>query len=146
MIACAMTIWGILRDPISRQPSDHGRTLYAAMKEGYRVHLLADDPADIEWLRLEHITGHVSISTPRPGHPMHTERLYQVAQLRAAGPLDLVIDPDPTICAALFDAGQPTLLYSHPRYAHLRHRPGLKAWADLETTVNRTRQLEANAA
>ncbi|WP_188187560.1 hypothetical protein [Nonomuraea sp. SYSU D8015] len=146
MISCALTIWGILRDPISRQPSDHGRTLLASLMQGYRVHLLADEPADEEWLRLEKFTGYVSLSLPRPGHPMHDERLYQVAQLRAGGPLDLVVDPDPRVCADLFNVGQATLLYSHPRYTHLRHRPGLRAWADLEHVIDTTRQLEANAA
>lgn len=143
MITAAITIWGILRDPASGIPSDHGRDLLKAISSVYRTVLLADSEDDVPWLRLERITEYEHVSIPRPGHPIRQERIYQINLLRASGPVALVIDPNPDICVELFRRGQPTLLYSHPRFAHLKDRPGLKSWAELERIIDMTRQRES---
>ena len=61
---------------------------------------------------------------------------------RAAAPIELYVDSDPSMCAWVFeDQKVPTLLFSHPTYVKVEHRPDapkkVRAWADIEEAVNR---------
>jgi hypothetical protein len=143
-MSLALTVTGILRDPVTRGPLLDGLTLFSALTTGYRVHLMEDHMDSGTWLRLNHITGHVSVQTGRPGWEITEERLNIIRRLRAAAPLDLVVDPDPFVISECFEMGQPALLYTHPRYTHLANRPGLMPWTDLEHRIDLTRERAAD--
>jgi hypothetical protein len=144
MRTCAITINGIIRDPLTSAPNDHGLALYNSLVSSYRVFLFADEVGNIEdWLKLEKISGWIGLVVPRPGHDLRDERLNQVSHVRTLGGLDFLIDPDPSVCADLFRAGVPTMLYSHPRYTYLQNQPGLRAWSELESAVDLTREISA---
>jgi hypothetical protein len=143
-----MAIDGILRDPINGQPEEHGRALYHAMANNYRITLLADetDPETVtEWLRVEGFVRHTKLlpSSPIAEEEQLILRLAQIRYLRALGNVDLVIDAAPELVDDLYSMGQPYLLYINPKA--LAELPPLETWQRLAERIDETRARAAQA-
>ena len=137
----AITIQGILRDPVNAQPSPDGQDLYAALCSTHRVTLLADRGDQVvtgHWLKIEGFDQHTAVMHIEPG----STRFLQIKALRAQGPLDLVVTADPELAHPLFALGQPHLLYIQPRqYTSL---PPRQEWATLVARIDDDRARAAN--
>lgn len=140
----AITIEGVLRDPLNGHPHEDGRILYQAIATHYRITLLADtEITDVltEWLRVEGYTSHTKIVAPAHHPDPRQRRLQQIRGLRAIGAVDLCITSDPALVGDLYTMGQPHLPYIAPR--HLAHLPARETWDQLTGRIDADRRLAA---
>jgi len=131
----AIVINGILRDPVTGAPNEHGRDLYHALANNYRITLLADavvPAATLDWLLVEGFHKHMRVV---PQHDV--SRLSQIQSLRAEGPLDLVVTPEADLAEPLFEIGQASLIYINPRNFGLS--ASIPSWDDLTKQIDRSR-------
>ncbi|MEU4534332.1 hypothetical protein AB0G15_05615 [Streptosporangium sp. NPDC023825] len=140
----AITIEGVLRDPITGQPDERGRELYHALANNYRVTLLADrnvvDVAD--WLFVEGFTKHTKvIAASRKVEDPREIRLKQIRLLRTVGDVDLVITSEPLLVDDFYTMGQPHLLFIQPK--HLGQLPPRETWDELTARVDDDRRRAA---
>jgi hypothetical protein len=143
-----MAIDGILRDPVTDQPEEHGRAMYHALANNYRITLLADetDPEAIAaWLHVEGFVRHTKLlpSSPIAKEEQLILRLAQIRYLRGVGAVDLVIDSSPALVDDLYSMGQPYLLYINPKT--LAELPPLETWQRLAERIDETRARAAQA-
>ena len=152
---------GFVLDGVLRRLTDqnalnpNGRILFEGLKEYGRITFLADGyPRDREqaehFLKLNRVTGHVGldVSVPSDGADSVARRLAQINRLRRNGPINLVVEPDPRVAAALLAGGIPALLYLHPQYTVPSWRPdytgSLRRWDDLVAETDRQVSLRAD--
>jgi hypothetical protein len=131
-----MAMRGVIRNEAGL-PITQGVELYAALVQVARVSIALDDdnPESVEhWMRIEGMTGHQGIIP----HDLIGDnlRVTQVQRLRAQGfNPTLIIDPNPTTCAALLREGYTALLFSHPKFSLPEFRPDyqqqVKPWNDI---------------
>ena len=70
---------------------------------------------------------------------------------RSRAPIEMYVDSDPSMCAWVFqDQMVPTVLFSHPGYVRVEHRPDapkkVRAWADIEESITRVNKAKSEAA
>lgn len=121
-----------------------GRTLYEGFVHlGSTVILGEEDAEKDKWfLATQGMSGHsnyIPLDTDVSPDPVE-QRLNQVRQLRAAGMLvELAVDPNPEVVAALHLEMVPTLLYLHPRFSQPSFRPDFESvarpWDELTSAV-----------
>jgi hypothetical protein len=133
-------------------PSRAGLLLYHGAATVGRVALIVDRTKEERvqhWLDSHGLTDHSWLVMPRDNDPEDPaeRRLQQVTRLRLEGAaVELVVEPNPLVAAALQAAGVPTALFLHPSYARPEFRPdykgGIKPWAVLMESVERTNQIK----
>ena len=150
----AMSIDGVLRQP-SGAPIGAGNVLYRALTEVTNVALIADSQTEEQakhWLLVNDMTAHNYLVLPRETDPEDggAQRVLQLTRLAEHGPVDLLVEADPTKAEAVIREGIPVALTVHPSYARPEHLPGRKLvptpWDALIGEVNRQRHIKANDA
>lgn len=142
MNSVVITLEGVLQKIVSYAPIPSGITLYHGLSSVYNVLLVSDstDQRQVEhWLALENLNSHGTIiysDTVLNSKSAEERRLAQVSRLRARGfNIDFVIDPDISVCAALFLSGINILNFGHSSYALPQWRPdyekSVKPWDEI---------------
>jgi hypothetical protein len=125
-----------------------GILLYNSLTPVTRVGLVLDDlevPLALQWLRVNGLNAHGELVEGDPRWQGTELREWQVERARARGPVDLLIDSDPSNAAMALKQGLTSLLFSQPQYARPEFRPDLrpeiKPWAEISSEVSRQRDL-----
>lgn len=147
-----LPIEGVLRQPGGLRPDPTGVLLYRALCSHGRVGLLGSEEGQEkdEWfLNTEELVGHASYILYRmDAHPTdHGRRVSQISKARAAGHIELVVEPNPEVVATLHEEGIPTLLYLHPKFTNPEFRPDFKSfaspWDDMVKVIDYQAELKA---
>ena len=137
-----ITIEGVLQKNVSYSPIPVGLVLYHSLTNGFNVALVTDgyqEEVDY-WLSVEGLNTHGTVVyndfTLAEKAPID-RRLRQINSLRARQfAIDLIVEPDPAIAAALLRDGYTVLNFLHYSYALPQWRPDyerkIKPWAELE--------------
>jgi hypothetical protein len=152
--AAAIVVDGVLRKPVGGTPIQAGLTLYHGLCAVAAVALVVDGSAaedeDLQhFCFTEDLHHHAQVVHGiRPGLSRAQTRVEQAARLRAAGyALDLVVEPDPEVSAALLTAGFNVLHFAHAAYTRPDWRPdfkrGQQAWDELVEEQKRAARLRA---
>lgn len=144
-ICTAITVEGILQQKVGSGPIQAGINLYNGLASVSNVILLTDQKEkDLEhWLKIENLIKHDMVlgSSFVYSLPHDSERrLQQVKELRKRGNLvNLVFEPDPTVCSVLIENGFNTCCFIHASYADPVWRPdyegSVRAWDDMVETI-----------
>lgn len=146
-----LTLHGVLQQP-NGAPNPQGLALYRAFASLGRLAILGGlERKRDEWFLATHgLTDHVEfLPELLVNHPTELgRRRAQIGGLRSKGTqVDLVVEPDPEIVAALHEDGVPTLMYLHPRFSQPAFRPDYKSvakpWDTLVETVQYQERLKA---
>lgn len=146
-----LTLHGLLQQS-NGAPNPQGLALYRAFTSIGRVAVLGGlNRERDEWFLATHgLTEHPEFLPELiEKHPTELgRRRAQIGALRAKGTvIDLAVEPDPEIVAALHEDGVPCLLYLHPRFSQPAFRPDYesvaKPWATLVETVQYQERLKA---
>jgi hypothetical protein len=150
-VTYVLTLHGVLQQP-NGAPNPQGILLYRALSAVDRLIVLGGlDRERDEWFLATHdLRDHVNFvaESITKGPTELMRRQAQIGALRAQGiHIDLAIEPDPEIIAALHDDGIPTLLYLHPKFTHPAFRPDYesvaKPWDALVASVHYQERLKA---
>jgi hypothetical protein len=143
----AIVFEGGLKGEVHDSPIKAGILLYRGVALIGRVAILVDrTPMEkVEhWLNIQNLHDHSWIILPRASDPIDSveRRLLQVARLRSEGAaVELVLEPNPAIAAALQGSGIATALFMHPATARPEYRPDYEGhtrpWATLEAEIDR---------
>ena len=140
----AVTLDGVLRSEVGGAPIPEGVALYQALVEQYRLCIVLDEndtAAAALWLRKENLRGYAQLHVRRP----LDDRLMQYKRLMALGPVEIVVDGDPTAVAGALELGLTALLFAHPRAHRPEWRPDYerapKPWDELVARVEETRAV-----
>jgi hypothetical protein len=120
-----MTIPGVLQKLVTSAPIQEGILLYRGLTEVSSILLVTDDDKEKTdyWLKMENLTKHGDVLYG-PDFPGENRRMDQVRRIRSRGfAVDMVVEPDPAICAALISDGFTTLNFIHRSYAFPSWRP-----------------------
>lgn len=132
-------------------PIRAGVVLYYALTAGHRVALVTSrDRKDAEhWLASHGIIDYddlVDNSLALEGEDL---RKRQITYARGQAPVELYVDSDPEICAWVFEQGVPAIVFAHPSYMPVGHRPDapkqIRAWDEIQkaiTKVNIAKSLD----
>lgn len=148
----AIVVEGFLRMPNDSSVIIPGLLLYKSLVKDHRVSLIIDSAARDKvqyWLLMNGMTEHTREVYWEQDDPEDVvdRRIAQVGRLRQDGPLSLIFEPDPSVCAALLEKGITSLMFLHPRYMHPDFRPDAKGEVTPWSLVvaEQTRQMEARA-
>lgn len=146
-----LTLHGVIQQA-NGAPNPQGLALYRAFTSLGRVAVLGGlNRERDEWFLATHgLTEHpefVSESVEKSPTELG-RRMAQIGALRAQGTVvDLVVEPDPEIVAAMHEQGLATLLYLHPKFTQPAFRPDFesvaKPWSTLVETVQYQERLKA---
>lgn len=136
-----IVVEGVLMNPVAQTPVPLGKKLYRAFCTTERVLLISGETSREElegWLFMEGMSGHAEVQYPDPIGA--GDRVWQVNQLRKRGyDIEVVIEPDPAICAALIREGFNTMTFTHAAYAIPSWRPDyegrVRPWDALASEV-----------
>lgn len=141
----AVALDGVLRAEIGSAPIPEGFNLYQALVTTYRVCVVLDNQDATEaalWLRKEGLRNYVQLHQRRP----LDDRSMQYKRLQAVGPVELVIDSDPSAVASAAQLGITSMCFLHPRATRPEWRPdyekGPRAWGDLVAQVEQQRLVD----
>lgn len=140
---------GVLINPVAQTPIVLGKKLYRAFCATERVLLISGETPKDElegWLFMEGMTGHAEVQYPDPirdhgtGWENWGHRVWQVNQLRKRGyDIEVIIEPDPQVCAHLLREGFNTMVFTHAAYAIPSWRPdyegAVRPWDELASEV-----------
>lgn len=150
--AVALTFEGVLKAETGDSPIRPGTLLYHGALAAGQVAILVDHtPQDQvnHWLEVNGLRQHSWLVLPRPEDPEDVveRRLSQVARLRVQGAaIELVVEANPLVAAALQAAGLATALFLHPRYARPEFRPDydgrIKHWDEVLRETERQALLQ----
>lgn len=153
MSIVAMTLDSLLRSESSGGPLAVGRLLYHSIGERSTLAVIADEfheNAAAHWLLVNGFDRHTYLVLRRVDDPedVGERRIRQVARLRDASTVDLLVDPDPAVAEAVMVSGTPVLLALHPLYARPEFLPGYRSsatpWSSLTGEIDRQREIRAN--
>ena len=138
-----VTLDGVLSSE-SGEPIRAGVALYYALNINNRVAIATTRTKEDaeQWLNSHGIINYDDLIDSSQKLEGEDLKKRQFVVSRAAAPIELYVDSDPSMCAWVFeDQKVPTLLFSHPTYVKVEHRPDapkkVRAWADIEEAVNR---------
>ena len=149
----AITLHGVLQQP-NGAPNPQGMALYRALSTVGRLAILGGlDRAKDEWfLATQGLDDHVDFlpESIEKGPTELARRLAQIGALRAKGThIEMAVEPDPEVVAAIHEQGVPTLMYLHPRFTQPAFRPDYKSvakpWNTLVESVQYQEALKAVA-
>lgn len=140
-----MVVEGILRVPGGEGHIDTGWSLYQALAKNSRLYLLSHTWSEEQcatWLAKRQLTGHLSyLHQTIPGAAGRFEALNRIRSWRVG----LVLEPNPSIAAALLRAGWNTAVITHSAYSQPEWRPDYDAtprrWDELTEEVERQTEL-----
>ena len=144
-----LNLHGVLSSE-SGDPIASGVMLYYSLNANNRVAIITSkNKADAEnWLHSHGIIGYDDLVTKEVGIEGDdlTQRQFKMA--RHGAPIELYVDADPKMCAWVFEQQRvPTVLFSHPSYARMEHRPDspskVRTWADIEASVDRVNKARS---
>jgi hypothetical protein len=152
--AAAIVVDGVLRKPVGGTPIPQGVALYHGLCAAFNVvlvveHSVLDMPELQRFLDVEQLYSHGSVAYGiRPGMSGAETRVRQAERLRNAGyALDLVVEPNPEVAAALYAAGFNVLHFMHAAYQRPDWRPdfegGQRPWDELVAEQQRAAALRA---
>lgn len=154
MSTVAITVEGVLRQPVGGQPIPLGRDLYYGMATRARLVLLSrgNEKRELEhWLTSEGMHEHATViytSVPELEHEESESRVLQVTRARNSGyAVDTVVEADPDVAAALLAAGYDVLMFCHTHYSQPSWRPDyqfrVRPWDSLAEQVAHEAYLRA---
>ena len=158
MPAIAVTVEGVLRKVAGGQPIAVGVDLYYGLATRAKLILLTDELEtardELEhWLRVEGMNEHAQILWNDPVWGIYAEspdtrRVHQCNRARLHGHVvDLVVEANPLVSAALIESGYNVLTFSHAEYSVPAWRPDYKfkpaPWDQLVQRVEREAELRA---
>lgn len=129
MTITVMTVEGVIRQNNGDGVIHQGQLLYHALASTSKVALVSNSLHEDKveyWLRINGFRDHAYLFCARTDDPFEVagSRLRQIRSVTdTQHAVDLVIDPDPEIAAALMHEGIPTMLFLHPRYSRPEFRP-----------------------
>lgn len=144
MIAIALD--GFMRTH-AKVPIPHAQKMFSFLTRTFPTAVLANGSVDEaeRWLATRFTKEYVTLLgdevVTRQGE---TLRQAQVSELRTQGPLELVIDPDPSTVAWLISTGTPALLYASPTYSRPEFRPDndrRRTWDEIQAELDRQESL-----
>jgi hypothetical protein len=150
--AAAIVVDGVLRKPVGGTPIREGLSLYAGLCAAYNVVLLRTGEDDAEFdhfLVSENLYSHSNVFPwIITGGADDVTRSMQVSRIRNSGyAVELVVEPNPVIAAALLHAGFNVLHFMHAAYARPDWRPDFKSeqrpWDELVSEQQRVAKLRA---
>jgi hypothetical protein len=141
-----MAFDGVLRAETDGSPIRAGLMQYhGAVGVGF-VGLIVDSTSKSlteHWLKINAIKDHTWLVFPEPGDPTDPIKLrqLQLTRLRRQGAaIDLVIETNPKIAAALQQSGIAVSLFMHPHYARPEFRAdydeGPRSWDDIMEEID----------
>lgn len=137
---------GFLRSQ-SKVPIPHAVKMFANLTQNFPTWVLADGTKlEAEhWLATRGLRDWVGVlGDAIPTRTGETLRQAQVAHLRARGPIELAVDPDPASAAWLVATGTPCLLHLHPSYSRPEFRPdapGIRTWDEIQAELDRQEKM-----
>lgn len=144
----AISLDGVLRSYVGSAPIPEGFNLYQALVTTYRVAVVLDDEDQASaglWLRKEGMRDYVLLHQRRP----LDNRMRQYRRLMASGPVELVVDPDPSAVAGALELGLNAMLFAHSRAHRPEWRPDYehvpRPWDELVAAVEEHRVVETGA-
>lgn len=152
--AAAIVVDGVLRKPVGATPIPEGVALYHGLCSAFNVVLVVEhsvvDMAELQcFLDTEQLFSHGSVAYGiRPGMSAPETRVRQAERLRNQGyALDLVVEPDPEVAAAVFAAGFHVLHFMHAAYQRPDWRPDFQGsqrpWDELVEQQQHLARLRA---
>jgi hypothetical protein len=127
--------------------------LYYALNINNRVAIMTSrSEADAkQWLQSHGIINYDDLIDVSMGLEGEDLKKRQFILSRSRAPIEMYVDSDPAMCAWVFqDQMVPTVLFSHPGYTKVEHRPDapkkVRAWADIEESINRVNTARSIAA
>lgn len=149
----ALVVDGVLRRSVGDGVIPHGSILYHGLKETSRLALLTNDTdidAVMHWLDVNGFREHPYLLPTRDTDlgDLGERRMRQVQRLREAGcPVDLLVEPDPSISALAIRNGIAVLSFVAPRYSRPYFRPdydgSIRPWDELTAEVVMQQELRA---
>lgn len=148
----ALSIDGVLRQPVGGGVMAVGNLLYRALVEIANVALVTNEQSAEQtehWLKVNGFADHNYLVLRRPEDPEDAgqARVRQITRLREMGPVEALVEPDPAIAAEVIRTGTPVLLCAHPAYAQPEFLPGYKttatSWDLLVAEIDRQRAVKA---
>jgi hypothetical protein len=142
MSTSLVTFDGVLRSSTSLVPIPEGRLLFEALKVMGRVVLLCENAASTtHWCLQHNVKPDDIISDSVAVDPAEPLRRRQITHARAAGRVDLVVDPDPELIAWTLAEGLTGLLFTHPEHMLPRNRPDFihtrRSWGQIQDELER---------
>ena len=121
-----IAIDGVLKDAASSTPIPTGRRLYTTLASSYRLFLVEDTPVDPLWLLIDGFDTHQTVINRLPEDPEDRaiRRIRQIERIRGmGGTVELLVEPDPLVVAAVTRLGVVCLHYVDPPYARPEFHP-----------------------
>lgn len=145
MLAAVMVVEGLLRAEDGEAHRDVGWSLYQALAKNTRLYLLSATWTEEQcalWLAKRQLRGHIGyLHQTIPGTAGRLEALDRIRSWH----IGLVLEPDPSIAAALLRAGWSTAVITHSTYTQPQWRPDYDAtprpWDDLTDAVEQQTAL-----
>jgi hypothetical protein len=127
--------------------------LYYALNINNRVALMTSRKTDDakQWLQSHGIINYDDLIDSSFALEGENLKKRQFVLSRSRAPIEMYVDSDPSMCAWVFQEQMvPTLLFSHPGYVRVEHRPDapkkVRAWADIEESITRVNKAKSEAA
>jgi len=135
---------------VTSAPITEGIQLYHGLINSFNVVLVTDDDKEKTdyWLKLENLNRHGVVLYGDDFPEEENRRIRQVSSLRLRGfAVDLVVEPDPAIAAAILRSGFTVCNFVHRAYAFPSWRPDFeeeqRGWEEIERQVIKDKLLRA---
>lgn len=124
-------------------PIRSGVFLYYALAASHRVMIVTtrDRRDATHWLASHGIIDFDDIIDSSYGLEGEDLRKRQITYCRAQGGIELYIDSDPSMCAWVFEQGITAVVFAHPSYLPVAHRPDapkkIRTWNEVENSIKK---------
>lgn len=139
-----LALEGVLRTE-EGDPIPEGFKLFRTLNDQYRM-VIATNGTKAEalhWLKVNMLFGYADIIDNAVEYPGQDLRARQLAVLRSAGRVELLVDPDADRCADAVKSGVLALLFASPKFIRrVRQVPG---WDVVTEELARQRELQAES-
>jgi hypothetical protein len=133
-----VTVEGVLRKITDGKPINVMLQMLMLLREGNTfIYLTEENATEVEeWLAIQGLPHDLVLGK-------NEDRVLQLRRIRHEWgyPIDVVIEPDPVIIAALINEGYTVLGCFHPAYARRQWRPDYKfeitPWEEVKAVVDR---------
>jgi hypothetical protein len=149
----AISVEGVLSKYASSVPIPTGIALYHTFKENFNILLYSDQSRKTldHWLAIEALNIQSAVEYNDEQRHWLTDsgrKLEQLRSLRKRGySIELVIEPDPAVSAAMITNGFNVMTFSHAKYAMPKWRPDFEGerpdWSVLVEAADKQAELRA---
>lgn len=125
------------------EPIRNGVALFYALSSGHRVSLVTDrSKQDAEhWLHSHGIVNYDDLIDNSFALEGEHLRKRQVTIARANSPVEMYVDNDHEMITWAFEQGMTAVLFAHPSYLPIRHRPdapkAIRKWGDIQDAIKK---------